>query len=105
MFQMVTTIIRWSSIPVLLITSLFSRLAGNYELPLEIAIWCGAIFLAQRAVRSGEYAWAAGLGLVVIIFSPMMLVDKIFLFMAYSTTMTFLTLAAAFRPRPLVAEL
>jgi len=103
--QFVTTIMKYASIPVLLIASMFSSLAGNYQLPVSLAIWLGAIYLAQRAVRSGKYVWAAGFGAVVIVFSPLPLVDKIFLCMGYTGVATYLTLAAAFRPEPTDARL
>jgi len=105
MFPAIQKFARWISIPILLIASMFARFAGAYELPLEMVVWLGVIFLAQKAVRSGEYAWAAGLGVVVIVFSPLLLVDKIFLFMGYTGIATFLTLAAAFRRQPEMASL
>jgi hypothetical protein len=105
MFQRIVNIGRWASIPALLFASLFSSLAGSYALPVEIVIWAGAIFLAARAVRSGDYIWAVVLGVVVIVFSPLLLVDKIFLFMGYTTIATYLALATAFRPLPTAVEL
>jgi len=105
MLHVVTKIVEWSSIPVLLTASLLSRFAGSYELPVDLAIWLGAFFLAQRAVRAREYVLSAGFGVVVIVFSPLLLVDKIFLLMAYTSIVTFLTLAAVFRPLPLEAKL
>ena len=100
-----TKVVRWSSIPVLLTASLLARFAGSYELPVDLAIWLGAFFMAQQAVRAREYVLSAGFGVVVIVFSPLLLVDKIFLLMAYTSVLIFLTLAAAFRSRPLVAKL
>jgi hypothetical protein len=105
MSPVVTKFVRWISIPVLLIVSMFSRLAGNFEFALRLAIWMGAIFLVHRVVRSGDLVWAAAFGVVVIVFSPLHLVDQIFLFMGYTVVAIFLTLATAFRPRPLAVEL
>jgi hypothetical protein len=105
MFPVIKWIVRWTSIPVLLIVSMFSRLAGKYELPMDLAIWLGALFLVQGAVRSGRYAWAAGLGVVVIVFSPLLLVDKVFLFLGYTSIASLLTVATSFHNRPLPAGL
>ncbi|MCU1232570.1 MAG: hypothetical protein JWP63_537 [Candidatus Solibacter sp.] len=103
MLQVITKIVKWSSIPVLLMSSMLSRFAGSYELPVDLVIWLGAFFLAARAVRSGDYVWAAGLGVVVIVFSPLLPGDKTLLFMGYTGIATFLTLAAVFGPQPLAA--
>jgi hypothetical protein len=83
---------------------MFSRFAGNYELPLNLAICLGAVFFTQRAVRSGDFVWASGMGVVVIVFSPLLLVHKIFLFIGYTVIATLFSLAAAFRPRALAVE-
>jgi hypothetical protein len=105
MFQSVMTIVRWCSIPVLLAASMFSGMIGNYELPLDLIVSLGALYLAQRAVRSADYPWAAALGAVVIAFSPLLPVDQIFLFMGYAVIAISLALATVFRPRPAVAGL
>ena len=105
MFQVTRKIVRWTTIPVLLAVAVFSRLAGDYELLMDLTIWLGAVFLAQDAVRAGRYIWAAGLGVVVIVFSPLPLVDKTFLFLGYAGIATFLAVATAFHHRPLPTKL
>ena len=105
MLRIVARIMKCASIPVLLIASIFTSLAGSYQLPVNLAIWLGAFYLAQRAIRRGEYFFAAGFGAVVIVFSPLLLVDKIFLFMGYTGIATYLSVAAAFRPQPMEASL
>ncbi|MGD0772734.1 MAG: hypothetical protein ABSC05_07925 [Candidatus Solibacter sp.] len=101
MFQMVAGIIKWVSIPVLLIASVFSRFAASYELAVDLAICLGAIILVQRAVWRKEYFWAAGFVSVALVFSPLLLVTKIFLLMGLTCVATFLALLAAFRRQPL----
>ena len=101
MFQTATSIIKWVSIPVLLIASVFPRYAASYELPVDIAICLGATILVQRAVRLEEYLWAAGFVSIAIVFSPLLLVTKIFLLMGLTCMATFLALMAAFRRQPL----
>ena len=74
MLQMITRIIKWVSIPVLLIGSIFSPYAASYELLVDCVICLGAIVFLQRAIRSKEYLWAAGLIAIAVVFSPFLLV-------------------------------
>lgn len=104
MFQMVTKIIKWVSIPVLLIASMFSRSTGSYELLVDFVICLGAIILVQRAVRLKEYFWAAGFVAIVVVFSPLVLVVKVFLLLGFACIAAFVTLLAAFRTQPLPAD-
>jgi hypothetical protein len=103
MFQMVSKIIKWVSLPVLLIASMFSRSAASYELLVDLVICLGAILFVQRAVRSQEYFWAAGFFGIAVVFSPLLLVLKIVLLMGLTCIATFVTLLAAFRTQPLPA--
>ena len=61
MLQMLTKIVKWVSLPALLIASMFSRSASSYELLMDFVICLGAVIFVQRAVRLREYFWAAGL--------------------------------------------
>jgi hypothetical protein len=97
----VIRIIKWVSIPVLLIASMLPRYAASYELTVDWAICLGAAILVQRAVWLKEYFWAAGLVLVAIVFSPLLLAVKIFLLMGLTCMAVFLALMAAFRRQPL----
>src|SRR5581483_4882795 len=81
MFDTVTKIIKWGSIPVLLMVSLFSRFAAQYELLANVVICMGAIGCVQRAVRQKRHGWAVAFVAVVIVFSPLALAAKIFLLM------------------------
>jgi hypothetical protein len=103
MFQMVTKIIKWVSLPVLLIVSIFSRSAASYELLVDLVICLGAVIFVQRAVRLKEYFWATGFVAIAVVFSPLLLVVKIFLLMGCTCIATFVTLLAAFRTQPLPA--
>jgi hypothetical protein len=101
MFQTVTTIIKWTSVPALLAASMFSFAAGQYEPLLSDSVALCAIFFIERAVRSKEYSWAAGLIAVVIVCSPIVLTVKIFALMGLTCVATFAFLFAVFRARPL----
>ena len=91
--------IRWILIPVLLIGSMFTQLAGRYELATSITIAVAGTLLALRAIWSGEILWAAALGLVVITFCPISLTNKLFLLMGYTCIVTLALVVAAFRTR------
>jgi hypothetical protein len=101
MLPMITRIIKWVSIPALLIASVFSRYAASYELAVDLAICLGATVLVLRTVRLKEYFWAAGFASIAVVFSPLLLAVKIFLLMGLTCIAIFLTLSAAFRRRPL----
>ena len=101
MIRMVTGIIKWVSIPVLLIASVFSGFAASYELAVDLAICLGATILVQQAVWSKEYFWAAGFVSIAIVFSPFLLAVKIFLLMGLTCVAIFLAFLAIFRRQPL----
>lgn len=104
MFQMVAKIIKWVSIPVLLIASIFARYAASYESWVNLAICLGAVILVQRAVQLKKYFWAAGFVSIAVVFSPFLLVVKVFLLMGLTCIATFVTLFAAFRSHPIPAD-
>jgi hypothetical protein len=104
MFQMVIKIIKRVSLPVLLIASIFSLSAASYEFLVDVVICLGAMIFVQRAVRLKEYFWAAGFVAIAVVFSPLLLVVKIFLLMGFTFIPTFVTLLAAFRTQPLPAS-
>lgn len=100
MFQMMTKIMKWISLPVLLIASIFSRSAASYEFLLDILICLGAVIFVQRAVGLRQYAWAAGFVPITVAFSPFLLVVKIFLLTGFVCTLMFVALLGAFRTQP-----
>ena len=101
MFQTVLRIIKWVSIPVLLLAAMFSCLAASYEPLMDFVICLGAILVVHRAVWLREYFWAAGFVAVVVVFSPLFLAVKIFLLMGFTCIAALITLVAAFRRQPL----
>ena len=103
MLQVVTTIVKWVSIPVLLIASLFACCAASYEPLLDLAICLSAVFFVQRAIRLEEYFWAAGFLAIVVVFSPLSLMVKIFLLTTFACIATFANLLEAFRSQPIAA--
>jgi len=100
MLRMVTKIVKWVSIPVLLIASLFACCTASYEPLVDLAICLGAIVLVQRAIRLKEYFWAAGFLAIGVVFTPLSLMVKIFLLMGFACVATFANLLAAFRTQP-----
>lgn len=103
MFQTVSKIIKWISIPVLLIAALFSCFAANYEPLVDFVVCMGAILFIQRAVWLREYSWGAGMVLVVVVFSPLILITKIFLMMGLACLVSLMVLLSAFRTEPVAA--
>ncbi len=103
MFPMVTKIVKWASIPALLIAALFSSFAANYEPLVDFLVCLVAILFIQRAVWLREYSWGGGMVLVVVVFSPLFLVTKIFLSIGLACLAAGAALLAAFRPEPAAA--
>ena len=101
MFYMVIKIIKWTSIPILLLASMLSRFTASYELLVDLLICLAATVIALWAVRSKDYVLAAGFVAVAIVFSPFLLVSKIFLLMILTCTASLITVFTAFRRQPL----
>jgi hypothetical protein len=104
MIQTVTNICKWVSIPALAMASMLSRFAGTYEILVDIAICAGAMIVVQRAVRSREYLWAAGLVPIVVVFGPVTLLIKVFLLMGLTCVAMAATMFVVFRTQPVVAK-
>ncbi len=104
MFHTATRIIKWVSIPVLLLAAMFSSLAASYEPLMDLVICLGAILFVYRAIWLKEYFWAAGFVAVVVVFSPLFLAVKIFLLMGFTCIAALITLVAAFRTQPLAVD-
>lgn len=100
MLQIVTKIVKWVSLPALLIASMFSRSAASYEFLVDVVICLGAIIFVQRAIRSKEYFWAVGFVAIAAVFSPLLLLVKIALLMGLTCIAAFASLLAAFRTQP-----
>ena len=100
---MITRIIKYTSLPALLIAAVFSCLAASHELLLDIAICLGAMLAVQHAVWVREYFWAAGFVAIAVIFSPFVLVVKIFLLMGLACIAALVTLFAAWKPQAMRA--
>ena len=100
MFRIVVKIVKWVSIPVLLIASLFACCTASYEPLVDFAICLGAIVFVQRAIRSKQYFWSTGFLAIAIVFTPLSLMVKIFLLMGFTCIATFANLLAAFRTQP-----
>lgn len=105
MFQTIGKIVKWASMPVLALAAVFSSLAEGYEALAGFVICMAAIILLQRAVSAKEYYWAAGFAATFVMFSPLLLVVKVFLLMGVACTVVFMALLAAFRTQPVPAEI
>lgn len=103
MFQMITKIVKWLSIPVLLMASLFACCAARYEPLVDLTICIGAVIFVQRAIQVREYFWAAGFLAIGVVFTPLSLMIKIFLLMGFACIATSAKLVAAFRGQPVPA--
>jgi len=93
MLQLVKVI----SFPILLFASLFTGYAQQYELALTVAICLGATVFALRALRAAQYVWTAELLAIAIVFSPILLLSKIFLLMGLAFVVACLGLWTALR--------
>jgi hypothetical protein len=67
---------------------------------LNLAVCLGTVVFVQRAIRSGEYFWAAGLLAVAVVFSPILFLAKLFLLMALAFIVACMGLWTALRMRP-----
>jgi hypothetical protein len=103
MFQIIMKVIKWVSLPALLAASMFSRSAAGNELMVDFVVCLGAVFFIQRAIRLKEYFWTAGFVAIAVVFSPLLLVLKIFLLLGFTCIAAFITLLAAFKTQPLPA--
>ncbi len=97
---MIMKIIKWITIPLLLIGSMFTRYATSYEILLNVTICIGALVVVQQAFRARSYLWAAGFVAIAIVFSPLILVAKIFLLMSFTCVASFVTLLDTWKTRP-----
>jgi len=104
MLQTVTQVLKWISIPALVMASMFSYFAARYETLFAAIVTLGAIVFVERAIRFKQYSWAAALVAIVVVFSPFLLAVKIFLLMGLICIATFTTLLAVFRPQPFPAD-
>jgi hypothetical protein len=100
MLEKVLNIGKWTWLPALLMASLFTPLAGDYAGLIHLAIWLAAIFMTHHAVRRGNYFWAAEFLAATLAFSPLYMVDKIFLLLALASVTTVITLVVACRTQP-----
>lgn len=104
MFQAITKIIKWVSIPALLLASLFTCCATRYEFLVDFVVCLGAIIFIRRAVGLQQYFWAVGFVAIVAVFNPLSLMVKLFLLMGLACIATFANLVVAFRTQPVLTE-
>ena len=96
-------IIQWTYLSLLLAIGALSAYAGRYDLALNFARCTMAAVLVERAARARQYVWACGFAGLAIAVSPLLLVDRIFLMLGFTSIVSSLGAISAFRPRPVVA--
>lgn len=99
MFEKVTTILKWVSIPALIVVALLSCIAGRYEGLLDLTICMSGVVFVPRAAWLKQYGWAAVCVAAAVVFSPLFLVTKIFLLMGITCAAACLMAVTAFRPQ------
>jgi hypothetical protein len=97
MVQILLKAVKWASIPVLLFASLFACCTAGYEPALDCVACLGAMVLVQRAIALREYFWAVGFLSIVVAFSPISLLLKLFFLMGFICLATLANLIAVFR--------
>lgn len=97
---MVLKIIKWVSLPALLVGAMFSRFAGIYELPLDLAVCLAALIVAQRAVSAREHLFAGGFIAVAVVYSPVGLVIKLMVLTGVICVGTVLNLFSVWKTQP-----
>src|ERR1051326_5253487 len=100
MFQTTAKLMNWASIPLLLTGSIFSSLAGEYEYLAGLLIWAGASIAVQTELRSRHYLLATGFGVIMLIFAPISLIARLFLFLAAAGVAACSTLLVVGRRQP-----
>ena len=96
MLQMITRNIKWASIPVLLIASLFACCTSSYEPFIDLVICLGAVIVVLRAAWLKEYFWAGGFLSIVVAFGPLSLASKILVLTGGTCTAAVAALFGAF---------
>jgi len=96
----VTKIMQWSSLAALLTVAALSGEIGRYELAFRIAACALSAVMVERAARAGQHLWTCGFVSMAIVASPLLLVDKIFLLLAFVCIATSLAAISALRPQP-----
>jgi hypothetical protein len=97
---MLTNVLRWVGIPVVLIVSPLSGLAGGYEPLLNALVCMAAILMLQRAILFHQYVSGAGFIAVAVVFGPFLLPVKIFLLLSLACVASFSAVLAGFRTQP-----
>jgi hypothetical protein len=97
---MLTRTIEWLSLPLLLIATIFTHFAANYEFLLNIAICQGALIVVHRTFRAKEYFLAGGFVAIAIVFCPLPLIFKIFLLLSFTCISAFVALLDTWKTSP-----
>jgi len=101
---MFMTIMKSVSIGALLLTAIVQRSATDYQLWLDLAIFMGALVVAQQAVGTKHYLWTAAFVAIALLFNPVVPVPRptgdLFLLMIFVCLASFGISLAALKTQP-----
>jgi hypothetical protein len=97
--------LKWGSIPVLLIASLLFQSVPGYGFLFDVLVCLGAVVVIRRAAQLRHYYWAALFIAVAVVFSPVVLLVKIFLLMGFTSIVALATALAGLSSQTLRARL
>lgn len=105
---MFATIMKSVSIAALLLAAISWRSVTNYQLLLlELAVFMGALVVAQQAVRTKRYLWTAAFAAVAFLFNPVVPVPRptgdLFLLMIFVCLAPFAISLAALKTQPILS--
>lgn len=73
---MFATIMKSVSIAALLVAAMSWRSAPDYQLWLDLAVFMGALVVAQQAVRAKHHLWTAAFVAIALLFNPVLSVPR-----------------------------
>jgi hypothetical protein len=102
---MFATIMKSVSIAALLLAALTWRSVTNYQPLLELAVFMGALVVAQQAVRARHHLWTTAFAAMAVLFNPVVPVPKptsdLFLLMIFVCLAPFAISLAVLKTQPL----
>ena len=104
---MFANIMKSISIGALLLAAMSWRSAADYQLWLDLAIFMGALVVAQQAARAGHYLWMAAFAAIALLFNPVAPVPRptgaLYLLMIFICLTPFAISLAALKTAPLLS--
>ena len=104
---MFATIMKSVSIAALLLAAMSGRSASSYQFWLDLAIFMGAVVVAQQAVRAKHYLWTTAFVAIALLFNPVVPVprptDDLFRLMIFVCLAPFAISLAALKTLPILS--